>query len=193
MRSILVALSIMLATAAAPLKAVAQDGQMWVASWVASAQGPYPIGNPSAQPDQKFAFPTPATGAREQTFRMVLRPDIWGKQARVRFTNVFGTKPLTIDGAFAGLQLGGPALAKGTNAPVTFAGKASVTIAAGQSVWSDTVNLRFAANPDAPLLSGRKLAVSFHVAGESGPMTWHVIHGPRVQPSTPVHYGTPEV
>jgi hypothetical protein len=26
---------------------------------------------------------------------------------------------------------------------------------------------------DAKMLAGRKLAVSFHVVGESGPMTWH--------------------
>ena len=45
-----------------------------------SAQGPYPVGNPSAQPDQKFAFPDPATGARDQTFRLMVRPDLWGRQ-----------------------------------------------------------------------------------------------------------------
>jgi lysophospholipase L1-like esterase len=28
-------------------------------------------------------------------------------------------------------------------------------------------------NPGDPMLSGRKLSVSFHVAGDSGPMTWH--------------------
>ena len=29
----------------------------WVAAWTASAQGPYPVGNPTAQPELKFAFP----------------------------------------------------------------------------------------------------------------------------------------
>jgi lysophospholipase L1-like esterase len=80
---------------------------------------------------------------------------------------------VTIDGAFVGLQLGGPALTKGTNRPVTFAGKTSVTLPAGQSAWSDPVALTFVRDPDAAELAGRKLAVSFHVAGESGPMTWH--------------------
>ncbi len=149
----------------------AQGGQKWVVSWAGSVQGPYPVGNPSAQPDQRFAFPVPEAGARDQTFRLMVRPDIWGKQARLRFSNVFGTKPVTFDGAFAGLQLGGPALVKGTNRPVTFAGKASVTVLPGASVWSDPVALRFVKNPLD--LSGRRLAVSFHVAGDSGPMTWH--------------------
>ena len=39
--------------------------------------------------------------------------------------------------------------------------------------FHNPVELPFAADPDSPLLAGRKLAVSFHVAGESGPMTWH--------------------
>ena len=34
-----------------------RPGEAWAASWAASVQGPYPVGNPSAQPDQRFAFP----------------------------------------------------------------------------------------------------------------------------------------
>jgi len=37
--------------------------QNWVASWTASAHGPYPVGNPTAQPEQKFALPSAETGA----------------------------------------------------------------------------------------------------------------------------------
>jgi lysophospholipase L1-like esterase len=156
-----------------PQSASAERGQKWVATWAGSVQGPYPVGNPSAQPDQRFAFPSATTGAKDQTFRLVLRPSIWGRQARIRLTNAFGTQPVTIDGAFVGLQLGGPALTKGTNRPVTFAGKTRVTLPAGQSAWSDPVALTFVRDPAAAELAGRKLAVSFHVAGESGPMTWH--------------------
>jgi len=154
-----------------PLPAQAQRGDKWVASWVASAHGPYPVGNPSAQPDQKFAFPTPAAGANDQTFRLIVRPDIWGRQARIRLTNVFGTKPVTFDGVHVGLQMGGPGIVQGTNRLALFGGKDRVTIAPGASVWSDTVTLNFVRNPAE--LMGRKLAVSFHVVGETGPMTWH--------------------
>src|SRR2546426_7699357 len=149
----------------------AQQSQKWVVSWVASAHGPYPVGNPSAQPDQRFAFPSAQTGANDQTFRLIVRPDIWGRQARLRLSNVFGTKAVTFDDVFVGLQMGGPALVKGTNQPVTFGGKASVTVAPGSAVWSDGVQLGFVRDPAE--LAGRKLAISFHVAGESGPMTWH--------------------
>ena len=51
-----------------------RPGEAWASSWAASVQGPYPVGNPSAQPDQRFHFPEPATGARDQTLRLVLRP-----------------------------------------------------------------------------------------------------------------------
>src|SRR5712691_3188884 len=145
----------------------------WVTSWAASVQGPYPVGNPSAQPDQRFAFPVPANGARDQTFRMMVRPDVWGRQARLRFSNVFGTRALTLDGVYVGLTLGGPALVKGSNRPVAFGGKPEISIAPGASAWSDPVDLAFVRDAQAPELAGRKLAVSFHVAGESGPMTWH--------------------
>ena len=74
--------------------------EAWSTSWAASVQGPYPVGNPSAQPDQRFAFPTPAIGANDQTFRLVVRPDLWGRQARLRLSNAFGTKPVTFDGIF---------------------------------------------------------------------------------------------
>jgi hypothetical protein len=40
-------------------------------------------------------------------------------------------------------------------------------------VWSDPVALPFVPDPAAVELVGRKLAVSFHIIGESGPMTWH--------------------
>jgi hypothetical protein len=156
--------------------ATAQQGgdEKWVVSWTGSAHRPYPVGNPSAQPDQRFAFPSPETGARDQTFRLIVRPDIWGRQARLRFTNVFGTRPLALDGAYVGLQLGGPALVQESNQPIRFSGKDSITIAAGASARSDPVALPFVRDAAAAAeLYGRKLAVSFHVAGESGPMTWH--------------------
>ena len=144
----------------------------WVASWATGVQGPYPTGNPSAQPDQRFAFPKPEDGASDQSFRLIVRPTIWGAEARLRFSNAFGTKPVTFGGVHVGLQLGGAAILRETNRPVTFAAKPAVTVAPGGEAWSDPVALGLR-DPDAPELAGRKLAVSFHVAGLSGPMTWH--------------------
>ena len=145
----------------------------WVVSWAASAQGPYPVGNPSAQPDMKLALPSPETGAHDQSFRLIVKPEIWGREARLRFSNALGTKPVSFDDVFVGLHQTSSAVVAGTNQAVTFRGKKRVTIAPGRSVWSDAVRLPFARNPSGGVLVGRKLAVSFHVPGESGPMTWH--------------------
>ena len=164
---------LMLVSTLLSASASAQEAHGWATSWTASVQGPYPVGNPSAQPDQRFAFPSPEVGAQDQTFRLILRPDLWGGQARLRFSNVLGTKPVTFDGAFVGLQMGGAVVAPGTNRPVRFGARDSVTIAPGAWVWSDPVTLPFVTEATLPTLAGRKLAVSFHVAGESGPMTWH--------------------
>ena len=143
----------------------------WVTSWAASAQGPYPAGNPSAQPNLSLVFPVPETGANNQSFRLIVKPEYWGSKTRLRFSNALGTQPVTFDGVFAGLQWSGSALLPGTNRAVTFGGKKSVTVPAGASVWSDAVALPFVKPGND--LRGRKLAVSFHVAGSSGPMTWH--------------------
>ena len=163
-RPLLAALLTLLATPAM--------AQHWATVWSGSDQGPYPSGNPSAQPDLSFAFPHPETGAHEQSFRLIIKPDLWGRQMRFRFSNTFGAAPVTFDAVYAGLQMSGAALAPGSNRPVTFgAGKKTVTVAPGAQVWSDAVLLPFVRDPAA--LAGRKLAVSFHIPGDSGPMTWH--------------------
>jgi lysophospholipase L1-like esterase len=165
--------ALMAAAAATPALAQTAAPGRWATSWAASVQGPYPVGNPSAQPNQSFAFPAPAEGARDQSLRMIVRPTVWGPQARFRFSNALGTRPLTLDGVFVGLQHGGATVMPGTSQAVRFGGQGSITIAPGRDAWSDAVALPFAADPASPLLAGRKLAVSFHVAGSSGPMTWH--------------------
>ena len=145
----------------------------WVAAWTASAQGPYPVGNATAQPELKFALPTPERGANDQSFRLILRPDVWGREARIRLTNAFGTKPVTFDDVGVALQTSGAVLVPRSGRPITFTGKSSVTLAPGQSLVSDPVTLPFVKDRDDPMLANRKLALSLHVAGESGPMTWH--------------------
>ena len=147
--------------------------QHWATVWSASDQGPYPAGNASAQPDLSFTFPHPETGSHEQSFRLVIKPDLWSRQMRFRFSNAFGTKPVTFDTAFVGLQMSGAAVAPGTNRPVTFGGKKTVTVQPGAQVWSDAVGLPFVHDAAGPDLAGRKLAVTFHIPGDSGPMTWH--------------------
>lgn len=146
------------------------SGQKWAATWAASVHGPYPSGNPSAPPDMKFAFPALAEGAVDQSFRLIVKPDLWGPRFRIRLSNVFGAQPIAFDAVFIGMQSTGGNIVKGTNRAVTFGGRPSATVAPGASVYSDGVELKL---PSGALTEGRKLAVSFHVAGPTGPMTWH--------------------
>jgi lysophospholipase L1-like esterase len=151
----------------------AAEPMKWVTSWAASIQGPYPTGNPSAQPNMHVVFPTPATGARNQSFRLMVKPGIWGEQTRIRLSNALGTQPVTFSDVYVGLQLGSAELVRGTNKAVTFSGNQAVTVQPGDSVWSDSVTLPFVPATNHDLLDGRKLAVSFHIPDASGPMTWH--------------------
>jgi lysophospholipase L1-like esterase len=145
----------------------------WVASWAASAHGPYPSGNAVAQPDLSYAFGSPDVGANEQTFRLIVRPDLWGKTFRLRFTNAFGVQPLALDDLYLGLQESGGAIVAGSNRPITFGGRGSVTIPPGEVLWSDPVQLEYVNDAAKFYLEGKKIAVSFHVVGTSGLMTWH--------------------
>ena len=149
-------------------------GQKWVAAWAASAHGPYPSGNASVQPVLDFAMTSPEQGAVDQTFRLIVRPDLWSSRTRLRFTNVFGTQPLTLDDVFVGLQGVAGNIVSGTNRRVTFAsGRERLTLPAGQSAFSDPVMLPFVQRVDSSMRAGRKLAISFHTVGSTGPMTWH--------------------
>ncbi|NKB21768.1 MAG: lysophospholipase [Alphaproteobacteria bacterium] len=145
----------------------------WTAAWSASAQGPFPHGRETAQPDLSTIFPEPGFGARDQSFRMIVRPDVWGSQARIRLSNAHGSKPVTFDNIHIGMQAMSSAILTGTNRQITFDGADNVTIEAGASATSDAVDLDFITDPNDPLLTGKALAVSFRVAGDSGPMTYH--------------------
>src|SRR3954453_2178408 len=168
--SALVVISVM--SAAAPAAAQLPRGQKWVTAWAASVHGPYPSGNAVAQPLLDRVLDA-QQGATDQTFRLIVRPSIWGPQVRLRFANTFGRQPLRIDDVFVGLQASGGAIATGTNQRVTFGGSQTLTLAEGQSIFSDPVALAFVGRVGPAALDGRKLAVSFHAAGSTGPMTWH--------------------
>ena len=133
MRPLILALTLLLLAPAA-------HAQRWITSWTAAAQGPYPSGNATAQPELRFALPSPEAGANNQTFRLILKPALWGSRMRLRFSNAFGTRPVTFDDAFLGLQASGAALVPGSNRPVLFGGKPASrfrrALRHGRTPWS---------------------------------------------------------
>ncbi|GIH38155.1 SGNH hydrolase [Microbispora corallina] len=74
-----------------------------------------------------------------QTVRMVVRTSIGGAGARIRLSNVFGAAAVTFRDVHLGIQAYGAEILSGTNRPITFAGKTSITVRPGRAVWSDPI------------------------------------------------------
>ncbi|HWA18351.1 MAG TPA: GDSL-type esterase/lipase family protein [Devosia sp.] len=161
--------------------------EIWTGSWGAAQQGPW--ATPAAistviapgefQANEYFTQPDaviealPDSVAKDQSFRMVLRPDLWGDTFRFRFSNVFGSGSITLGAASVGLQEYSANLVAGTSTTITFGGKPGVRIAAGERVFSDPVKLSFVSDATASLLAGRNLAVSFAISGEAAALSHH--------------------
>jgi len=191
-RSFALASVVVLGTALA-VPSFADGGKHWVATWATSPAtffvytAPvlpvYPPGAPTTfapatiQPDLVFPFPDAATTgatANNQTFRSIIKPDLWGNTTRFRFSNTFGSQPVTFSAVTVGLQEYSGNVVDGTMVRVTFGGRKSVTIPVGQEIWSDATKLTWVdGDGDDPNLQGRNLAVSYAIAGDSGPMTFH--------------------
>jgi lysophospholipase L1-like esterase len=164
----------------------ASAADAWVATWTAAQQGAFAVPKPAAlyapgdfQATAYFPQPDvirqalPGGGTDNQTFRLILRPDLWEGTVRVRFSNVFGKETLAIRSAGVALQRYAADLVAGTGAPITFGGAVRVTIPPGQRVFSDPVRLPFVTDADRKLLEGRKLAVSFAVEGKASAISYH--------------------
>ena len=179
---VLAAPALAVAPRQAPPVTTHQDpgAEPWVAAWSTAPQGVYPLGYAVAQPGPpgevvpgveqpllEYAFPDEQ--AQDQTMRMVVHPGIGGDEWRVRLSNRFGTQPVTFGGATAALQQSGATVVPGTEQQLTFDGQQSVTLQPGEEVRSDAVPLELS---DAEAQRSN-VAVSLHVQGASGPMTWH--------------------
>ena len=169
-------------------------GMKWVASWATSPAAYFVYAAPipqnqalgfsptryalaNIQPDLSFPFPDAKTSgatANNQTFRSIVKPDLWGRSMRVKFSNVFGNQPLTLNAVTIALQDYAANLVHGSVVPVKFLGSNSVTILPGQEVWSDGVRVGWVDDDgNNPFLQGRNLAISYSVQGDSGHMTHH--------------------
>jgi hypothetical protein len=136
------------ATAAAGLdqnaeewRAVLPSDRHWVGTWAAA--------------------PAPAEGVvgfNNHTLRMNPRISLGGDRLRVRISNAYGNRPLTIGAAQIALRDKGPAIVADSGRKLRFGGSDSAVIAAGAVLFSDPVEL------SVPPLAD--LAVSFHLPGE---------------------------
>ena len=127
----------------------------WARTWGASPQAPNVALGPA------FASPT----FSDQTLRQVVRISGGGRRVRIRFTNEFGTQPLTIGAAHVALAAAGGAVQPGSDRALTFAGKPGAVIPPGAPILSDPVDL--------PLPALSKLTISLYLPGKVDTCTCH--------------------
>jgi lysophospholipase L1-like esterase len=107
-------------------------GLYWVATWTSSP------GGPAATP----------RSYKNETLREIIHTTVSGNAVRVRFSNVYGTHPLTIGGAHAAVRRAGSSLTPGSDRTLTFGGQPTVSIPSGALVVSDPVKFNLAAQSD---------------------------------------------
>jgi lysophospholipase L1-like esterase len=129
----------------------AADG--WVGTWASSQQLTEDANLP------------PAPGFSDTTLRQVVHVSIGGSRLRVRFSNAFGRTALTLRAARVARSAGKDAIQPASDRPLTFQGRASITIPEGALVVSDPVDV------DLPALSD--LAVTIYVRGAPVDVTGH--------------------
>jgi lysophospholipase L1-like esterase len=120
---------------------MAFNGTHWVGTWAAA--------------------PAPAEGVvgfNNHTLRMNPRISLGGSSFRVRISNAYGIRPLTIGTARIALRDEGPAIVAGSDRTLKFGGVDGTVIAAGAVAFSDPVEF------GVPPLSD--LAVSIYLPGE---------------------------
>ncbi len=137
-----------LSSAAATVQTTAN---IWAIAWGASPENTQPVASNS-------------NGA-EQTFRSFFYPSVSGTRERVRFSNLFGTAPVTIGAARLAVAAIPPAVDPSHDVALSFSGSPSITIAPGAEVMSDPVSLTYA--------FGQKMAVTAYVQGTIASLTQH--------------------
>ncbi|WP_410673372.1 SGNH/GDSL hydrolase family protein [Amycolatopsis sp. cmx-4-68] len=125
----------------------------WVRSWGAAPQSAHD-GLGSLDDHPLFA---------DVTLRQVVRLSGGGRRVRVRFTNEFGTTPLTIGAARVGFALPGGGVREGRE--LTFSGAAAVTVPVGAPMLSDPVDL--------PAAALAELSISLHLPDRVETCTCH--------------------
>lgn len=127
----------------------------WVASWGAAQQVPEPHNELAAQ------------YWLDATLRQIVHLSLGGARLRVRISNAFGTEPLVVEAAgIARARAAGDVTVDATSVrPLTFDGRATVTIPAGGEYYSDPVALA--------LPPGADLAVSLYFKAPPARQTGH--------------------
>jgi lysophospholipase L1-like esterase len=132
---------------------IASAKDCWIGTWACGQQLTERRNNP------------PAPGLSNNTLRQVIHVTLGGSKLRVQFSNTYGSEPVTINAAHLAVSTGAAAIDPTTDKALVFKGEPSVTIPAGQAVYSDTLDF------DVKPLSN--LTVSIYFGDTSSDVTGH--------------------
>jgi lysophospholipase L1-like esterase len=198
--SILAVAALSLAFVLLPLEpdALAQSGiaDRWVGTWMTAEVGrpqtpalpapapppfmantrcPAPPAPPVAPPPGQIFAPPPYVQFTNQTLRQIVHASIGGTKVRVVLSNAYGTAPVTIGGAHIALRDKQGAIQAGSGRPLTFSGKATMTIPANAVMYSDPVALTVPPMSD--------LAIDLYLPGTTNTPATLTMHGGALQTS----------
>lgn len=125
----------------------------WVGTWATAQQLTETTNNP------------PSPGLATNTLRQVVRVSIGGKLLRLRLSNEYSTRPVTLNAVHCALSVGGSSIATNTDTELRFSGQGAVTIPAKQFVWSDPFSFDLSAMS--------KLAISIYFGATPPDVTGH--------------------
>jgi lysophospholipase L1-like esterase len=110
-----------------------------------------------------------ATGLNNQSARYVVRPSVGGDKVRIRFSNIYGDRPIQIGAAtVAKADTSTPVqsdIDPATSRTLTFGGSPTAVMNKGAELLSDPVNLRVG--------DLSTLVISVYYPTATGPTTWH--------------------
>jgi lysophospholipase L1-like esterase len=129
------------------------DDAHWVGTWASAPQWTEEANRP------------PLPGFDDATLRQIVHVSLGGKTLRVRFSNAFGTTPLSLPSAHVARSAGGSAIDPESDRPLTFRGHASAIVPAGALIVSDPVAV--------DLLPLSDLAVTVRLRGAPADVTSH--------------------
>jgi lysophospholipase L1-like esterase len=104
---------------------------------------------------------------RNQTLRLIAHTSIGGKRLRIRLSNTYAERPLTVGGAHIARRTAGPDIEATSDRVLTFGGTSAVTIPKGETRVSDAVQLAVPALSD--------LAISLYLPDETPATTDHLL------------------
>ena len=107
--------------------------QQWVGTWSTAPQLVESRNKP------------PEPGLSHNTLRQVVRVSLGGDSLRMRFSNEFGTSPVTLAAVHIAVSAGGSVIDTSSDRSISFGGESEVTLKPGTAVTSDP--FRFALKP----------------------------------------------